>query len=140
MDLTTALDWASDRKSAVVITLRKDGRAQSSDIVYALTNGVFSISLTNTRAKTKNMERDPRVLLHMTAPDSWSYLSFDGTVELSAVTTSPDDDTSNALVAYYEAVAGEPHPNWDEYRQAMIDEGRLIATFTPTSVVGQINS
>lgn len=140
MDLTTALDWASDRKSAVVITLRKDGRAQSSDIVYALTNGVFSISLTNTRAKTKNMERDPRVLLHMTAPDSWSYLSFDGTVELSAVTTSPDDDTSNALVAYYEAVAGKPHPNWDEYRQAMIDEGRLIATFTPTSVVGQINS
>ena len=140
MDLTTALDWASDRKSAVVITLRKDGRAQSSDIVYALTNGVFSISLTNTRAKTKNMERDPRVLLHMTAPDSWSYLSFDGTVELSVVTTSPDDDTSNALVAYYEAVAGKPHPNWDEYRQAMIDEGRLIATFTPTSVVGQINS
>lgn len=140
MDLTTALDWASDRKSAVVITLRKDGRAQSSDIVYALANGVFSISLTNTRAKTKNMERDPRVLLHMTAPDSWSYLSFDGTVELSAVTTSPDDDTSNALVAYYEAVAGKPHPNWDEYRQAMIDEGRLIATFTPTSVVGQINS
>ena len=140
MDLTTALDWASDRKSAVVITLRKDGRAQSSDIVYALNNGVFSISLTNTRAKTKNMERDPRVLLHMTAPDSWSYLSFDGTVELSAVTTSPDDDTSNALVAYYEAVAGKPHPNWDEYRQAMIDEGRLIATFTPTSVVGQINS
>ena len=43
-------------------------------------------------------------------------------------------------MAYYEAVAGKPHPNWDEYRQAMIDEGRLIATFTPTSVVGQINS
>lgn len=139
MDLTTAIDWASDKKSGVLITLRKDGRAQSSDIVYAVRDGVFLISLTNTRAKTKNMQRDPRVVLHLTAPDSWTYLSFDGTAELSAVTTSPEDETSNALVALYEAIAGEPHSNWDEFRKAMIDEGRQIATFTPTSVVGQIN-
>ena len=139
MDLTTAIDWARDKKSGVLITLRKDGRAQSSDIVYAIKDGVFLISLTNTRAKTKNMLRDPRVVLHLTAPDSWTYLSFDGTVELSEVTTSADDETSNALVALYEAIAGEPHSNWDEFRKAMIDEGRQIATFTPTSVVGQIN-
>ena len=139
MDLTTAIEWASDKKSGVLITLRKDGRAQSSDIVYAVKDGVFLISLTNTRAKTKNMQRDPRVVLHLTAPDSWTYLSFDGTAELSAVTTSPEDETSNALVALYEAIAGEPHSNWDEFRKAMIDEGRQIATFTPTSVVGQIN-
>ena len=139
MDLTTAIDWASDKKSGVLITLRKDGRAQSSDIVYAVKDGVFLISLTNTRAKTKNMLRDPRVVLHLTAPDSWTYLSFDGTVELSEVTTSADDETSNALVALYEAIAGEPHSNWDEFRKAMIDEGRQVATFTPTSVVGQIN-
>ena len=139
MDLTTAIEWASDKKSGVLITLRKDGRAQSSDIVYAVKDGVFLISLTNTRAKTKNMQRDPRVVLHLTAPDSWTYLSFDGTVELSEVTTSPEDETSNALVALYEAIAGEPHSNWDEFRKAMIDEGRQIATFTPTSVVGQIN-
>ena len=139
MDLTTAIEWASDKKSGVLITLRKDGRAQSSDIVYAVKDGVFLISLTNTRAKTKNMLRDPRVLLHLTAPESWTYLSFDGAVELSEVTTSPEDETSNALVALYEAIAGEPHPNWDEFRKAMIDEGRQIATFTPTSVVGQIN-
>ena len=98
MDLTTAIDWARDKKSGVLITLRKDGRAQSSDIVYAIKDGVFLISLTNTRAKTKNMLRDPRVVLHLTAPDSWTYLSFDGTVELSEVTTSADDETSNALV------------------------------------------
>ena len=97
MDLTTAIEWASDKKSGVLITLRKDGRAQSSDIVYAVKDGVFLISLTNTRAKTKNMQRDPRVVLHLTAPDSWTYLSFDGTVELSEVTTSPEDETLSLI-------------------------------------------
>ncbi len=139
MELSKALAWASEQKHAVLITLRKDGRAQSSDIVYVVDDGRFIVSLTNTRAKTKNMSRDPRILLHITNPASWSYISFDGTVELSAVTVSPDDETSNRLVEYYEAVAGEPHPDWDEYRQAMVDEGRLLATFTPTSAVGQIN-
>ena len=139
MDMSKAIDWAGQQKHAVLITLRKDGRAQSSDIVYVVQDGSFVISLTDSRAKTKNMIRDPRVVLHITEPDSWSYVSFDGTVALSSVTTAVDDATNNDLVSYYEAVAGEPHPDWGEYRQAMVDEGRLLATMTPASVVGQIN-
>ena len=139
MELATALQWASSRKNAVLITIRKDGRPQSSDITYAIDDGAFTISVTRDRAKTANMRRDPRIVLHMTDPASWSYLSFDGTVELSPATTDVGDPTSDALVAYYERVAGEPHPDWDEYRQAMVDEGRLIVTFRPTSVVGQIH-
>lgn len=138
MDLQTAIEWADSRSHAVLITLRKDGRAQSSDISYDLKDGVFRISLTTDRAKTRNMRRDPRVVLHLTERDSWSYLSFDGTVELTDPTTDPNDQTSDALVDYYERVAGKAHPNWDEYRQAMIDEGRMLALFTASSVVGQI--
>lgn len=137
MDMVTAIDWAVQRKHGVLITIRRDGRPQSSDIVYAMDGDDFLISVTDDRAKTRNMRRDPRVVMHLTDPASWSYLSFDGTGELMAVTTSPDDATSDALVAYYEAVAGEAHPDWAEYRKAMIDEGRLIARFTPTNVVGQ---
>lgn len=137
--MTTALDWARDRRNAVLITLRKDGRAQSSDIAYSVEDGTFLVSVTDSRAKTTNMRRDPRVVLHMTDPASWSYLSFDGTVELLPTTTSVDDDTNDALVRYYEAVSGGPHPDWDEYRRAMVDEGRLIVRFTPTSVVGQLH-
>lgn len=139
MDLPTALGWAGTRKHAALITLRKDGRAQSSDIVYVIENGKFVISLTESRAKTKNMRRDNRIVLHISAPDEWSYLSFDGTVELSAATTAVDDATNDALVKYYEDISGGPHPDWDEYRAAMVREQRLLATFTPTSVVGQIN-
>ena len=51
---------------------------------------------------------------------------------------SQDDTTANRLVEYYRALAGE-HDDWADYRQAMITEKRLIATFTPNSVVGQVN-
>ena len=137
MELNAALAWAAGRKVGALITLRADGRPQSSDVVYALGGTTFQISVTDDRAKTANMRRDPRVVLHVSDPDSWSYVSFDGTVELSAPTTSPGDATSDRMVAYYEAVSGGPHPDWAEYRQAMVDERRLLVTFTPTSAVGQ---
>ena len=137
MDLDTALAWASERRHCVLITLRRDGRAQSSDVVYSIDDGVILVSVTGDRAKTANMRRDNRVVVHITEPASWSYLSLDGTVELMAETTQPDDATSDALVAYYRSISGE-HPDWSEYRRAMIDERRLIARITPTSAVGQV--
>ena len=137
MELRTALDWAAQRKNGVLITIRADGRPQSSDIVYLVDDGSFLISITDDRAKTRNLRRDPRALLHLTDPSLWSYLAFDGTVELSPVTVEPGDATSDRLVAYYEQASGQPHPDWDEYRRAMVDQQRLIARFTPTSVVGQ---
>ena len=140
MDLGTALDWARSRRNAVLITLRSDGRAQSSNVAYVLDGSTFLISVTAAGAKTRNMRRDPRVVLHLTDPSDWTYLSFDGVVELAPVTTALDDDTNNRLVAYYRAARGEEHPNWDEYRQVMIDEGRLVVAFTPATVVGNINS
>ncbi len=139
MDMATALDWAAQRTDAVLITIRRDGRPQSSDISYAFVDGLFAISLTASRAKTANMRRDNRVVLHLTDRDSWTYLSFDGTVELTEVAKSPHDATTDVLVGYYEKVAGQAHPNWDEYRAAMVEEGRMLAYFSPRSVVGQIN-
>jgi PPOX class probable F420-dependent enzyme len=137
MDLYTALDWASQRRNAVLITLRADGRAQSSDIVYAYDGGVFLISVTDDRAKTINMRRDPRVVLHVSDPDSWSYAAFDGTAELTAVAKKPDDATSDQLVHYYQMVSGE-HSDWDDYRRAMVEQRRLICRVTPTAAVGAV--
>ena len=135
MDLQQALDWAAPRKNGVLITLRADGRAQSSDIVYARVGDELWISVTDDRAKTVNMRRDPRVVLHVTDPASWSYAALDGTAQLTQVTTEPGDAASDDLVALYRAVQGE-HPDWDEYRQAMVDQRRLVAKVHPTSAVG----
>ncbi len=133
-----AIEWAGEHKHAVLITLRKDGRAQSSDIAYAVIDGAIVISLTATRAKTANMRRDPRIVLHLTDPASWSYVSFDGIAELGAVTNDPGDQAADDLVDYYRTVAGE-HPDWDGYRAAMVAEQRQLLTVRPTSAVGQIN-
>jgi PPOX class probable F420-dependent enzyme len=138
MDLTTAIDWAAHRKHGVLITIRADGRPQSSDIVYVAEGATFLVSITDDRAKTRNLRRDPRAVLHLTDPATWSYVAFDGTVELSPVTVEAGDPTSDRLVAYYEQGTGQVHPDWDEYRQAMVDERRLVARFIPTVAVGQV--
>jgi PPOX class probable F420-dependent enzyme len=138
MDLTAAVDWADTHSHGVLITIRADGRPQSSDIVFVVEDGAFLISLTADRAKTRNLLRDPRAVLHITDPASWSYVSLDGVVELSPVTLEPGDATSDLLVAYYERATGGPHPDWDDYRRAMVEQHRLVARFTPNSAVGQI--
>lgn len=137
MELAEAINWSTARRLGVLITIRADGRPQSSDVLYYVDDGVFCISVTADRAKTANLRRDPRAVLHVSDKKAWSYVSLDGTVELSPVTTSTDDATSDALVDYFERVAGT-HSSWDEYRQAMIDERRLIARFTPTHATGYV--
>jgi PPOX class probable F420-dependent enzyme len=138
LTLEAAMDWAAQRSHGVLITIRRDGRPQSSDISYRVADGAFEISVTDGRAKTANLRRDPRAVLHVTEISAWSYASFDGTVTLTEPARSTDDATADALVDYYRAVAGRDHPDWDEYRRAMVDEGRLLVRFAPGSVAGQV--
>ena len=139
MDIETALEWAAQRHSAVLITIRSNGRPQSSDIAYAVTDGVIKISVTGDRAKTRNLEHDPRAVVHITSPDTWSYISFEGDVELSPIAASPDDDTVAELATLLRDVQGKDHPDWDEFNQAMVDDQRLVIRFTPSKASGQIH-
>jgi PPOX class probable F420-dependent enzyme len=136
MDVGEALDWARRHSNGVLITIRADGRPQSSDIVYVVDGDRFVISVTDDRAKTRNMRRDARVVLHVTSPEEWSYAAFDGIAELSPVASDVDDATCDALCAYYRAARGEDHPDWDDYRRAMVADKRLVVTVRPTSAVG----
>ncbi len=138
MNLDAALAWASDRHSGVLITIRRDGRPQSSDIVYALRDEVARISVTRGRAKTRNLERDSRAVLHITAPKEWAYVSLDGTVELSPVAAVAGDAVCEELADLLRDVQGQEHPNWDEFYQAMIDDQRRVVRFTPKSATGQV--
>lgn len=139
VDVASAMDWAEGYKNAVLITIRRDGRPQSSDITYARDGDSFLVSLTSDRAKTINMRRDPRVVLHVTDPSTWSYVSFDSTVSLSPTAAAVDDATVEELVSYYRSVTNNEHDDWDEYRQAMVNDGRLIARITPSNAVGQVH-
>ena len=117
--------------AAALVTIKRDGRPQLSNIGYWYDEaaGLVRISLTDTRAKTRNLRRDPRASLFLTTPDARAYQVVEGTVELTPVATAPDDATVDELVDYYRHVGGE-HPDWDEYRAAMVADQRLIARFT----------
>jgi len=139
MELSGALQWAARRRNGVLITIRADGRPQSSDIVYSVDGHIVRVSVTATRAKTINMRRDPRVVLHLTDTATWSYVSLDCTVVLSPVCTSPTDTVADESMELYRAITGAEHPDWDEYRQSLVDDERLIARLTPHRAVGQLN-
>jgi PPOX class probable F420-dependent enzyme len=93
--------------------------------------------VTADRVKTRLLAADPRVTLHVTSKDFWTWVAVEGTAELTPVAAEPDDATVEELVAYYRGVNGE-HPDWDEYRAAMVTDRRLVVRFTPEHVYGQL--
>ena len=79
MDIDAALTFARDHRNGVLVTLKADGRPQSSNIIHTVTDdGRVRISITADRAKYKNLVRDPRVSLHVSADDFWSYVGARG--------------------------------------------------------------
>ncbi len=114
-----------ERHQGVLVTLKRDGRPQLSNISYVLTDGVIRISVTDGRAKTANLRRDPRASVHVTSDDFWSYVVAEGDAELTPVADDPGDATVNELVELYRAVQGE-HSDWDDYRAAMVRDRRLV--------------
>lgn len=140
MDIDEALAFARPRHRGVLITLRRDGRPQSSNIVYALCDdGRARISVTTSRAKTKNLRRDPRASLYVPGDTFWAYVVLDGEADLSPAATDLHDGTVEELIALYRSVQGE-HPDWDDFRAAMVAQGRLVVRLRPTYAYGQLGA
>ena len=138
MDLSTGLDFARHHRRGVLVTMKRDGRPQLSNIMYGIDDaGVVRISITADRAKAKNLARDARSSLHVTQDDFWAYVVLEGDAELSPVATAPDDAAVDELVELYRSMAGE-HPDWDEYRAAMVADRRLVARLRPTHAYGML--
>jgi PPOX class probable F420-dependent enzyme len=91
--------------------------------------------MTDGRAKTANLRRDPRAALEVTRPDGWAWATAEGTVTLTGPGTDPDGPEVDELVAYYRAAAGE-HPDWAEYRAAMVTDRRVLMTMRVERVYG----
>ncbi|HEV7721538.1 MAG TPA: PPOX class F420-dependent oxidoreductase [Iamia sp.] len=136
MDLTAALAYARTRDHGVLVTLKADSRPQLSNINYGVDDGgVVRVSITADRAKYANLVRDPRVSLHVTAEDFWSYVVLEGDADLTPVAAAPDDATVEELVELYRSVGGE-HPDWDDYRAAMVADRRVVLRLRPTHAYG----
>ncbi|MET8231915.1 PPOX class F420-dependent oxidoreductase [Micromonospora sp. NPDC005298] len=130
-------DLVAGRSMGVLATIKRDGRPQLSTVVYSFDPdaGLIRVSVTEGRAKTANLRRDPRASFHVSSEDGWAYAVVEGHAELTPTAAEPGDATVEELVALYRTLSGE-HPDWDEYRRAMVDDRRLVLRLHVERVYG----
>ncbi|MEV4316677.1 PPOX class F420-dependent oxidoreductase [Actinocrispum sp. NPDC049592] len=121
----------------VLATIKANGLPQLSPVMpfYHREKGVLYVSITEGRAKTANLRRDPRAALEVTSSDGWAWATAEGSVTLTGPGTDPHGPEVEALVDYYRVAAGE-HPDWDEYRSVMVTDRRVLMTMTVDRVYG----
>ncbi|MFD3957907.1 MULTISPECIES: PPOX class F420-dependent oxidoreductase [Streptomyces] len=127
VDLDELLAFVRPRHRAVLLTTRADGRPQGSPLTCGVDGvGRLVMSTYPERAKTRNAKRDERVSV-IVLSDEWDgpWVQIDGTAE---VLDAPD--SVEPLVEYFRNISGE-HPDWDEYRAAMVKQGKSIIRVTP---------
>jgi len=128
VDLDALLDFVRPRHQMVLITTRSDGRPQASPVTGGVDRqGRIVISTYPERAKTTNARRNPEVSVVVLSDDfGGAWVQVDGDCEV----IDPPESVE-PLVEYFRCISGE-HPNWDEYRQAMLDQGKSLLRVTPT--------
>ncbi len=117
----------ADNSLGVLATIKRDGRPQLSNVTYHFDarTTTIEVSITEPRAKTRNLRRDPRASLFVSSEDGWSYAVAEGDAVLSPPAADPGDETVESLITLYRNVAGE-HPDWDDYRRAMVTDRRVL--------------
>jgi PPOX class probable F420-dependent enzyme len=127
VDLAALLDFVRPRHRALLITRRADGSPQASPLTCGVDDsGRLVMSTYPERAKTANARRDAAVSV-VVLSDEWNgpWVQIDGDAEVLDV-----PDSVEPLVEYYRNIAGE-HPDWDEYREAMVKQGKSLIRVTP---------
>jgi PPOX class probable F420-dependent enzyme len=125
----------ADRLWAVVVannlgtlaTIRRNGRPHLSDVNYAAQPGLIRISTVAHRVKTHNLRRDPRASLKVNAAGG-GFAVVEATATLSPVAADRHDAAVEELIEVYRLVQGKEHPDWDDYRRAMVADQRLIVS------------
>ena len=122
MNSTQKRSFVGENHHAILVTRRADGRVQTSPIVCGVhDDGRIAISVTEDRAKTKNLRRDPRATLCVLNDGFFGeWTQIDGTAEIV-----PMPAALEGLKALYRQVAGE-HPDWDDYAAAMERDRRVL--------------
>jgi PPOX class probable F420-dependent enzyme len=121
------VNFIRPRHKAIVITTRADGGPQASPVSCGVDgSGRIVVATYPERAKTRNARRQPDVSVLVLSDDfGGPWVQVDGTAEVLDV-----PEAVEALVEYYRSISGE-HPDWDEYRAAMVRLGKSLLRITP---------
>ena len=139
MDVSQALAAATDHRESTLVTLKRDGRPQLSNVLHGDDDGLIRISITATRAKYHNVRRTPWAALHLNVASFWEYVVLECDAELSEVAAAPDDAAVEELVGLYRHLQGE-HDDWDDYRRAMVADQRVVLRLRPQHAYGLLRS
>ncbi|MDG2114222.1 MAG: PPOX class F420-dependent oxidoreductase [Actinomycetota bacterium] len=128
VDRAGLIEFVSGKSRWVLSTTRADGRPQMSLVTGTITPaGELLISTYPQRVKTLNAKRNPLVSVAVMGDEfNGEWVQIDGEAEVSDAPDSVD-----GLVEYFQCIRGD-HPDWDEYRQAMLDQGKSVIRITPT--------
>ena len=127
MDPAAAVDWVHRNHRAVVTTLRADGRPQMTPVTVGADADNIVISTREPSMKVRHLRRDPRIWLCLLNDGFFGdFIVAEGTVEIVSLPAAME-----GLVDYYRNISGE-HPDWDDYRAAMIRDQRCLLRITPT--------
>ena len=126
MDIKKAQEFLQDNHRGVLTTYRQDGRLQMSPILIGVNgDGMGIINSRETAYKVKNLRRDSRAYVCVFVDKFFGdWIQIDGTAEILSL-----PDAMEPLVDYYKRVVGE-HPDWEDYRQAMEREKRVLIQIT----------
>jgi PPOX class probable F420-dependent enzyme len=121
-------------------TIRRDGRPQLSDVNYTADEQtrVLRVSTRETLAKVHNLRRDPRGSLRVPGPGGGGYVVADVHATFSAPSAEEHDATVEELVEVYRLIRGEEHPDWDDYRRAMVADGRIVLSLHVERLYGWV--
>ena len=131
VDLNELLDFVRPRHQMILATRRRDGSPQLSPVTGGVDpDGRIVISSYPERAKLHNLRRDPAASVLVLSDDfGGAWVQVDGPAE---VLDMPSPEAEDGLVEYFRCISGE-HPDWDEYRQAMRDQGKSLIRVTPSA-------
>ena len=128
VDLPELLDFLRARHEGVLVTPRRDGSPQLSPVTYGVDGaGRILVSTYPERAKVHNLRRNPAAsLMAVSSPFADPWVQVDGTAEVLDLPEAVED-----FVEYYRVIAGE-HPDWEEYREAMVAQGKCLVRISIT--------
>ncbi len=133
----TQRDFLSHHHNAALTTFRSNGAAQMSIVTCGQFGDGVAFTTTDDRAKLRNLRRNPNCTILVGTDDWRNFLVLEGQARLVSVDNSSTEEYRDTLRQVYRTAAGQEHPNWPEYDQAMLDDRRYAVLVTPTNVYGR---
>ena len=120
----------------VLSTFRRSGAAQMSIVTVGMYRGDAAFTTTEHRAKLVNLRREPRCSLLVSKEDWWGFLVLEGHATVFSSDRTDADELAQVLRDVYVAASGVHHPDWEEYDQAMREDGRVAVVLSPDRIYG----